>query len=180
MNKNFKCDDEDDHRSSLLVFFFFLCLMLIGMFLSFLNTIIMEYQWTRQIFIDICFSNRQNESWSNSTLRRWWRWRRLFACSSDNHPLISSTRLSLSLCLLCARFLSHIKVLVRRASEMMDMFNEQRSSTKDDELWHAQVITIIVIISFFSRHKTKKECKYMRVVKHFDRWRRKEILIDNV
>lgn len=30
---------------------------------------------------------------------------------------------------------------------MMDMFNEQRSSTKDDELWHAQVITIIDIIS---------------------------------
>ncbi len=36
--------------------------------------------------------------------------------------------------LLCARFLSHIKVLVRRANTMMDMFNEQRSSTKDDEL----------------------------------------------
>jgi hypothetical protein len=36
---------------------------------------------------------------------------------------------------------------------MMDMFNEQRSSTKDDELWHAQVITIIVIISFiFSKN----------------------------
>ena len=60
---------------------------------------------------------------------------------------------SLSLFLCFARFLFHTEVLARRASTMMDMFNEQRSSTKDDELWHAQVITIIVIISFFSFHR---------------------------
>lgn len=76
----------------IVIFFLFLNAFDVDWHVTFLyfNTIIIEYQWTRQIFIDICFSNRYNDEWSNSWCRWCWWWRRkrrLFACSFDKHPM---------------------------------------------------------------------------------------------